>query len=208
MTSQAHREQTSGSNKRSSAGFTLIELLVGIAVSSILLMGLFQLLGELTTLRATFREQSRRTHRRVALQRLLYQDLYSLPAKKSEFQGTPDEFYRTTVAHSGDRGLLLESRVHYFTRRQDDKINLLRETRWVDLQDGYENQKVLFSAESIQFRYITKSGRTVRSSSGANEAIAGVHIKTGDLSLTVPVAKKPEDKSDGEGGSGSVPARQ
>lgn len=187
-----------GEEAASCRAFTLIELLVGIAVSSILLMGLFQLLSDLTQLKAGYREQSLSTHERVALRRLLYQDLYSLPSGKPEFDPGRGEFSRTTVAHSADRGLIMETRVHYFTRRDGDNLKLLREWKWVDLHDSYRETEVLYSGETIQFNYMTESGDVVRRPGGRRKDLSGVQIETDEFTVTVPLATKSTDESNEE----------
>lgn len=185
-----------GGESSSRRAFTLIELLVGIAVSSILLLGLFQLLSDLTQLKAGYRQQSLETHEQVALRRLLYQDLYSLPSGKPEFEPGPDEFYRTTVAHSPDRGLLMETRVHYFTRRDNENLQLLREWKWVDLHESFQGTEVLYSGKSIQFNYVNESGNTIRRPGGQRENLAGVQLETDNFTVTVPLAtKETEDSS-------------
>jgi prepilin-type N-terminal cleavage/methylation domain-containing protein len=178
-------------SKRSRQGFTLIELLIGIAVSSILLVGLFQLLTELTMLRRQFATSSSKTHQQVTLTRVLDQDLTALPMSKANFIGRRREFYRTTVAHAPNRNLRMETRVHYFIRAQNNRMALLREARWVDMQNRFGEPEVLYSASSIRFQYRTVNNRTVRSLS-ENETAAFVTIELPDNTITIPLGRRPD----------------
>jgi prepilin-type N-terminal cleavage/methylation domain-containing protein len=183
-----------------SSGFTLVELMVGIAVSSILLVGLFQLLTDLANFQNSYRTSSIRNHRRAALVRILDQDLTSLPKAKPDFVGHPDEFYRTTVSYDPEEGHRLETRVHYYLRATDEGQQLRRETRWTDLQDGYDDPRTIRTADRIDFRYLTASGATLRSTRGKDRTVTAVVIRLPEANLTVPVESKSSDEeSDGSG---------
>ncbi|MFB6344169.1 MAG: type II secretion system protein J [bacterium] len=204
MSSNIRRVQDEPSDRASEdGGFTLIELLVGIAVSSILLIGLFQLLSELTTLRTSYQKIALSSHRKAVLRRHLYQDLYSIPSSKVDFRGSTDELYRTAVTHTSlensQEGMTLDTRVHYYTRRDESGLKLIREWKWKDLHDDYKESDVMLTAEKITFEYITETGGTVRSPSRTEGKIAGVKLTIDDSTLTIPVGVK-ETSDDGSSG--------
>lgn len=179
-----------GSNR---SGFTLIELMVGISVAGLLFVALFQLLSNLTTIKETYFHRSMRTHRQTALKRVLLQDLHALPVTRVNFSGSRNEFRRTTVAHSPGRGLLLETRVHYFTRANEQSESLYREIKWVDLQDDFQEPRRLLESKSIEFSYLTESGQFVSKTSTAGKKIAGVKLETADFTVTVPAGVKSDE---------------
>lgn len=179
--------------------------MVGIAVSSFLIVGLFQLLTDLANFQRSYRNASLENHRRAALVRILDQDLTSIPKTKTDFVGHADEFYRTTVAYDPEEGYRLETRVHYYVRATEEGQQLRRETRWVDLQEDFNDARVLHEAERISFRYLTGSGETIRSTPGTNRQVTAVVIRLTERNLTVPVQPEPSDEEEETGGGPITP---
>jgi prepilin-type N-terminal cleavage/methylation domain-containing protein len=188
-------------NERSegAGGFTLVELMVGIAVSSLLIVGLFQLLTDLSKFQRQYSNAARNNHRRATLVRILSRDLSSLPQAKPEFEGGPTEFHRTTVATHPTEGYRLETRVRYFIRREDSVAQLHRESRWIDLQNNYTESRLLLEAASMSFRYRLDNSRTVRSPSPERDTVRAVILRLPEGNLTLPVREKSEDQSEETG---------
>lgn len=180
-------------SSRNDLGFTLIELLVGIAVSSLLLVALFQLLSDLTTLRESFRRRSHNSHQRTALNRLLTQDLLGSPVKKSDFRGATKEFYRTVPTYDTEQNMTLETRVHYYVRSTGPKQELHREIKWMDLTEKYHSDKHLLTANSIKFSYLPKDGAWRGRTGGEESTTIALRISWDDTSLTFPVAPSKDD---------------
>lgn len=177
-------------------GFTLVELMVGIAVSSLLIVGLFQLLTDLSKFQQKYSETAVNNHRRAALVRILSQDLTALPRAKPEFEGGPTEFSRTTVAVHPTEGHRMETRVRYFIRREDSMAELHRETRWIDLQEDYGESRVLLEASSMSFRYRIDDNRTVRSPSPEEDTVKALVLRLPEDDMTLPIREKSEDESE------------
>lgn len=182
--------------------------MVGIAVSSFLLVGLFQLLTDLANFQRSYRSSSLENHRRAAIVRILDQDLTSIPKAEPDFVGRPDEFYRTTVAYDPEEGHRLETRVHYYLRSTDDGQELRRETQWTDLQDSFEDPRTLHQADRIDFRYLTASNEVLRSTPGKDRRITGVVVRLPEENLTVPVQPQSSDDEEEAGGGTATPAGQ
>lgn len=192
-------ECTLNFKKSRNAAFTLIELLVGIAVSTILLLGLFQLLADLSLLQMKYEQQSRESHQQASLVRIMNQDLTSLPKSEPDFVGRKREFIRTTVAYHPEKNHRLETRIRYYTRsREDGKTALLRQSKWVDLQDDFDQPRVLLEATSIDFSYRTVNNVEVQKNAGVDSRIGTVIIQMADKSLSFPISHRSDDDEENQ----------
>jgi hypothetical protein len=168
--------------------------MVGIAVSSLLIVGLFQLLTDLSKFQRQYADSALTNHRRAALVRILSQDLSGLPRDKPEMEGQATEFYRTTVAVHPTKGHRMQTRVRYFIRRNDDRAQLYRASRWVDLQDDFSEPRLLYESPSMSFRYRIDD-RTVRSPSPDEDTIRAVVLRLPRSDLMLPVRQKSKESN-------------
>lgn len=186
-------------------GFTLIELLVGIGVSSILIIGLFQLLSDLSILREQFQSASIASHQRVALNRFFSQDLLGSPRTEPEFEGASKEFYRTVPIYDPNKNMTLETRVHYYVESTQKEQHLKREIKWVDLNDRYHSKITLLRADYITLSYRAENGEWQnRTASGDAKTIA-LKVEWDDNGIVFPVTNKKSDSEDDDDLPGAQP---
>jgi len=168
-------------------GFTLIEVMVGIAVSSILIVAVFQFLGRLITFREETLRRGLEVHHRVAVVQLLHQDLMSVPVGEMTFRADRGEFSRRTVTHETAESRIMDSKVLYDVRLEEGKEHLYREWKWSEIHDDFRKERRLISAEEITIEYRTSEGRWVEELID-EEFPDAVRIIWADRSMTLPVA--------------------
>lgn len=134
-------------------GFTLLEMIVGIAISSVLLVAVFQFLGKLITFRQSLVERGLKNQERVNLAQLLHHDLMSIPRGEMKFSGDRNQFTRRTVSHETDESKWMDVLVRYRIRNEQGKDHLYRSWRWSDIHSDYQESERLLTAKSITINY-------------------------------------------------------
>lgn len=142
-------------------GFTLLELTAGLAVISLLVLGVLGAVARFTDMQERLGVTTRERHRRAVLARLLWEDLNHQPVGEPSPEGTSRRFERTTVSYESDRMLRLDTRVRYDVRQRGGERRLIRRWRWVDLQEDYRGAETLIRSDRLRFSYRGRDGRWV-----------------------------------------------
>jgi prepilin-type N-terminal cleavage/methylation domain-containing protein len=145
---------------RNRRGFTLLEALVGIAISSILLVAVFQFATEIITFRDSLLGRGLDDQRKVALAQLLHQDLTSVPRGEMDFSARSDQFSRRTISHEyhNEQRSILDTRVKYYVRSREGNEQLLRQWRWSEIHTRFRDPQLLLSAKNISIQYKLEDG--------------------------------------------------
>lgn len=170
------------------SGFTLLEMVVGIAISSMLILAVFQLMNDFTSLYARLSGISQRDHRRVGLRQILDHDLNSIPVGSPEFEGNKKELFKTTPSREGDDLYLLETRVHYYIETENDKSRLFREWKRTDLHDEFKQRQRLLTADSLSFSYRESSGNWVSRTDEVDKSVQAVRLNWNESKLHILLA--------------------
>lgn len=168
------------------SGFTLIEMLVGIAVTSILLIAVFQFLGDLITLRSRLFERGKRVHQRVALADFLHRDLSAVPRGEMSFRTNRNEFSRRTVSRETPESKLLDTRVRYSIEKENGRDHLYRYWRWSEIRNSFQEGERLLSAPDIILSYRRENGQWHQTPL-EDERPRAVRIEWNKQSVVVPV---------------------
>jgi len=147
----------------SSPGFTLLEMLVAIAVGSMVLIACFEIWAQTDRLVQLFSSENHNRQLDAALTHLLYADLTNHPQTEPKLVGTQDEIRRTTVSYESEDRRVLDTRVRYQVRDLDDGNALVRDWKWVDLQNQFHNSEQLLTADRISFEFRLSTGEWVNS---------------------------------------------
>ncbi len=166
-------------------GFTLLELLAGIAVGSLLLVFVFQLLTYLTAARSHLKNRGLDHHRRQVLWTILNRDLTSLPVGKRELQGTKNKLSFITVVPESDRHLQLQTKVQYTVEPASKGQKLYRRWKWVDLHDDYQAKELLARGKEIYFHYSAKPAKWVSSIAELKRSPRSVRLQIDEQELLV-----------------------
>jgi len=169
-------------------GFTLIEMLVGIAATSILLIAVFQFLGDLVTLRSRLFQRGERIHEKIALGDLLHRDLTAVPRGEMSFNASRDEFFRRTVSRETPESKLLDTRVRYAVEQENGRDHLYRYWKWSEIHNSYQEGDRLLSASKITLNYRTAEGQWAESPLKDVRPRA-VRVEWDHQSVVVPVAR-------------------